>query len=78
MSKHDDHVTVAGPGGVISRIPAHLTRSRAFKIQQMRVLPEAKGLPTEAAPVVEDAATEATPARKPGRPKKQKEDGDQA
>ena len=87
MSNHNTDVTVIGPDGITRRVPEALTRTRAFKIQKMRILPPSKALKpvplpeafASPAPLSEDSVTEEAPARRPGRPKKtQVNDADQA
>lgn len=80
MSNPNTDVTVIGPDGITRRVPEALTKTRAFKIQKMRILPAAKApqsvpMPEAvAAPaqLSEDSVTEEAPARRPGRPKKTK------
>lgn len=84
MSNPNKDVTVIGPDGITRQVPEALTKTRAFKIQRMRILPDPKApqrVPEAAAPAVlsEDSVTEEAPARQPGRPKKnQVSDADQA
>ena len=87
MINPNNDVTVIGPDGITRQVPEALTKTRAFKIQKMRILPASKApqsvqMPepvASAAPLSEDSVTEEAPARRPGRPKKtQVSDADQA